>query len=426
LIKKIMKHKLAVLFVIVAGIVSAVPAMSCTSVIISSKATTTGKPIMYKHRDTDDLNNRIGYFEGPKYRFIGLENASTPGNEVWTGTNSVGFSIMNTASYNIKDDNVPDSEMDREGSLMFKALGVCATTADFEHFLDTLSKPMGVEANFGVIDAKGGAAYYEVNNYKWVKYDVNDPNVAPAGYRVVTNFSFSGRREDYKGYERYLTASAIMKEIEVNGKVSTLDHTTLFNSFSRCYRHEYMGMDYTKNYDSMLKSGFFNGKAVDQDFIPRRITSAEIVVEGVKPGDDPKYTVMWTILGYPTTSVALPLLVGDSDILPDYVKCSSNSTHSEISDIAMDIKMKYVFPEEVSNGKNYINLENVLRGKDGKPALYECCYKVENEYINPSFAEIYQKWSKGKMKDEKFYSSYRSSMKNILDIYKSIFSSFIL
>ncbi len=215
---------------------------------------------------------------------------------------------------------------------MFKALGICATTADFENFLDTLSKPLGVEANFGVIDAKGGAAYYEVNNYKWVKYDVNDPTVAPNGYRVVTNFSTSGRREDYKGYERYLTASAIMNEISEAGKVSTLDHTNIFNYFSRNYRHEYMGMDYTKNYDSMLKSGFFNGRVVDQDFIPRRITSAEIVIEGVKPGTDPKYTVMWTILGYPSTSVALPLLVGNKDILPSYVKKSSTSTHTEITD----------------------------------------------------------------------------------------------
>lgn len=40
---------------------------------------------------------------------------------------------------------------------MRKALRVCKTVQDFEHFLDTLPRPMRVEANFGVIDAYGGA-----------------------------------------------------------------------------------------------------------------------------------------------------------------------------------------------------------------------------------------------------------------------------
>ena len=283
---------------------------------------------MFKHRDTDDLNNRIGWFAGPRFTFIGLENASSPGNEVWTGTNSAGFSIMNTASYNIKNDNVPDDQMDQEGALMFKALGLCETTADFEELLNTLPRPMGVEANFGVIDAKGGAAYYEVNNNSWVKYDVNDPSVAPNGYRVVTNFSFSGRKEDYKGYERYLTATAVMKEIQSTIGISSVNHSTLFNNLSRNYRHEYLGVDYTKNYDSMIASGFFNGRTVDQDFIPRRITSAQIVIEGVRPGEDPKHTVMWTILGYPSTSVAMPLIVGDKDLLPSYVKKSDTNPNA--------------------------------------------------------------------------------------------------
>jgi len=410
---------------IIAGLIYSLPALSCTSVIISSNATKSGKPIMFKHRDTDDLNNRIGRFEGPKYTFIGLENASTKGHEVWTGTNSAGFSIMNTASYNIKNDNVPDSEMDQEGALMFKALGICANTNDFEIFLDTLSRPMGVEANFGVIDAQGGAAYYEVNNDSWIKYDVNDPSVAPAGYRVVTNFSESGREEDYMGYERYLTAKAIMKEIENNLKVSEMDHSEFFNNFSRNYRHEVLGIDLNKNYDKMIESGFFNGRIVDQDFIPRRITSAEIVVEGVKPGTDPKYTVMWTILGYPVTSVALPLLVGEKDILPSYVKYSDSNTHSEISDMAMNIKMNNIFPDKVSNGKYYIDLQSVLKGKNGKPALLDTCKELENNTINPEFKYIFDKWSKEKMKDEKFYSKYSDLMDRIFAEYKSKFAPFM-
>lgn len=420
-----MRNKFLNSLCVIAGMIYSLPALSCTSVIISANATKSGKPIMFKHRDTDDLNNRIGWFKGPVYTFIGLENATTPGSEVWTGTNSAGFSIMNTASYNIKNDNVPDSEMDREGSLMFKALGLCATTEDFERLLDTLSRPMGVEANFGVIDAKGGAAYYEVNNNSWVKFDVNDPSVAPSGYRVVTNFSESGRKEDYMGYERYLTAKAIMSEIENNLLVPVADHSLFFNNFSRSYRHELLGIDLNKNYDKMIQSGFFNGRFIDQDFIPRRITSAEIVVEGVKPGTDSKFTVMWTILGYPSTSVALPLLVADHDILPNYVKNSESSTHSEISDIAMNIKMNNVFPDKVSNGKYYIDVEAVIKGKDGKPSLISTCQEVENKTINPEFDKILSKWIKGKINDDKFYSNYSELMEKVFIEYKSKFAPFM-
>ena len=148
-------------------------ALACTSVIVSGKATTSGRPLMLKHRDTDDQKNSVRLFCGEQLVFIGLVNSTSPNNEVWTGTNEAGFAIMNTAAYNFREDSLPDVQMDREGELMYKALSTCVTTADFEQLLDSCSKPMGVEANFGVIDAHGGAAYYEVNNFRWVKYDVN-------------------------------------------------------------------------------------------------------------------------------------------------------------------------------------------------------------------------------------------------------------
>ena len=182
--------------------------LACTSFIISGQATPSGKPMMFKHRDTGELNNRIAHFQGPKYAFVGLVNSPSLHGEVWAGMNSEGLCIMNTASYNLREDTL-SCQMDREGELMFHVLGNCATIEDFEAWMQTYPQPWGVEANFGLIDAHGGAAYYEMNNSKWIKYDVNQ---SPTGYRVVTNFSEAGRYEDYEGWERYQTASAIMKE----------------------------------------------------------------------------------------------------------------------------------------------------------------------------------------------------------------------
>ncbi len=269
-----MRYKLIILGLIFIWL----QAEACTSMVVSGKATADGKPLLFKHRDTDDQNNSIRFFHGEKYDFIGLVNSNSPAGEVWTGTNSAGFSIMNTASYNFREDSITDLEMDKEGFLMYDALATCVTVADFERLLSDREKPMGVEANFGVIDSHGGAAYFEVNNFRWVKYDVNE---IPCGYRVVTNFCEAGRREDYEGLERYMIATDVMQ----NEFTPEVDHRFFFNRMSR------------------------NTSKIDGISIPRDITSASIVIEGVKDGGNVKDIVMWTILGNPLTHIAYPLQV---------------------------------------------------------------------------------------------------------------------
>ena len=210
---------------------SVVPALAFTSVIISGKVRADGKPVMMKHRDTSHKTNDIKWFQGEKYSFIALVNTDEEkvDKEAWAGTNSAGFSIMNTATYDLKDDEIPSDQMDKEGFVMYRALEICATVEDFEHFIDTLSKPMGVEANFGVIDAQGGAVYYEIDNWRIrAKYDVNEE---PTGYRVVTNFTWKGREEDRKGVDRYERACELLAETCI--PIAEWDHDFLINKISR-------------------------------------------------------------------------------------------------------------------------------------------------------------------------------------------------
>lgn len=259
-------------FSLLLGLLS-VPSFACTSVIISGSNTADGKAVMFKHRDSSCQEVAVEYFQGEKYRFMGLVNADwrtnplakvTPGTpEVWGGENETGFAIMNTATYDLKDDDIPMEMMDREGILMYRALEVCATVDDFEHFLDTLSRPMYVEANFGVIDNCGGAAYYEVNNYTWTKFDVNRE---PLGYRVVTNFTMTGRMEDRKGVDRYIKAHKILASTDV--PMQEWDHNFLIQNIS-C-----------------------SGKPIMRD-----ITSCVIVFEG---------NTMWASLGKPDRVPCMP------------------------------------------------------------------------------------------------------------------------
>lgn len=389
---------------------------ACTSFIISGNATPTGRPMMFKHRDTGELNNRIAYFEGVKYDFIGLVNSPSVDGEVWAGMNEAGLCIMNTASYNLREDTL-DCQMDREGEMMYHVLSNCATLSDFEAWLQTYPQPWGVEANFGLIDAAGGAAYYEMNNFEWKKYDVN---TMPAGYRVVTNFSEAGRYEDYEGWERYQTATAIMKE--TFSSTHQMTPIEALNKFSRQYRHEVLDVDY----DSINAPEYI----ADQDFIPRRITSAVAVFEGVRSEEEARKTIMWTALGYPACAVAIPLIMADKDHIPSYMQAydaqakSGNKLHCEMCDLSLQIKNQWAFPLQISNGKRYVNMQHILRGKEDAPSLLACTEQVEKR-IEEEFTPLYQQWLNGKITDKAFLKAYDAMAKKWVQTYRSSFAPYL-
>ncbi|MBE6245811.1 MAG: hypothetical protein IKK19_04605 [Bacteroidales bacterium] len=358
----------------------AVDVFACTSAIFTGKATPDGRPLLWKHRDTGEPNNRIQYFKGEKYTFYALINSPDFfRNEAWSGTNEVGFSIMNTASYNLKDDDVPSKMMDKEGEVMFKALATCKTLKDFEKMLDKYKRPMGVEANFGVIDAEGGAAYYEVNNDSWTKIDVNDPKIAPQGYLVYTNHSNTGRLNDGMGYVRYTNADKIVKEqINRNGAITP---KWIMQNLSRTFYHSVLGIDLNKDKELVDKC---NGWFFDQDFIPRKSSTCSIVVAGVKPGEDAKNTVMWTILGYPPVGVAVPLMVCSGDNIPAFMT-AKDTGNAQMCDWVLE-KKKEIFPITRGNGNKYLNYYAIE--KYMKPAL-----EIENrvfEMADPIIEKIWK------------------------------------
>lgn len=318
---------------------------ACTSIIISGKATPDGRPLMWKHRDTGAPYNHIAYIDEGGYRFLGLVNSDDPDGAVWTGSNETGFSIMNTASYNLKDDDV--KEMDHEGLLMRQALKVCKTVQDFEHLLDTLPRPLRVEANFGVIDAYGGAAYYETNNKHYYKKDVNDTTLAPEGYLIYTNFSFEGRTDEGLGYIRYDNARKIFKQMEKE----EFTPERIFREASRSFYNSQLDIDLKNPEQSPNNhSGWF----VEQDFIPRAESTASIVIQGVKPGMPAEHTIMWTALGYPPVSVALPLWVKMGKDQPSLVQYDTALKTAPLCYYSSRLKDK-VYAIHRGNGQKYLH-----------------------------------------------------------------------
>lgn len=327
------------LSVIIVYLVGWIPMYPCTSAVVSGRVTPDGRPLLWKHRDASDLNNRIVHFEaeGGKLEFVGLVNGvDTMANEVWAGYNTSGFAIMNTASYNLKNDT--SSLSDREGVVMKQALGECRTVEDFARLLDSLPRPIGVEANFGVIDALGGAAYFEVNSYEVFRYDVKD---SPDGYLLRTNYSVSGRPNEGYGYIRYDNAARLFSRAASERSITPEWITGIC---SRSFYHTLLGRDFTT--DTWV---------VDQDFIPRRSTSASVVIEGVKLGESPVFTTMWTMLGYPPCSVVLPVWIGCEYGVPTLLQGSEDSVRSPLCEWSNRLKNK-VFSLERGSGPHYLHM----------------------------------------------------------------------
>ncbi len=327
------------LSVIIVYLVGWIPMYPCTSAVVSGRVTPDGRPLLWKHRDASDLNNRIVHFEaeGGKLEFVGLVNGvDTMADEVWAGYNTSGFAIMNTASYNLKNDT--SSLSDREGVVMKQALGECRTVEDFARLLDSLPRPIGVEANFGVIDALGGAAYFEVNSYEVFRYDVKD---SPDGYLLRTNYSVSGRPNEGYGYIRYDNAARLFSRAASERSITPEWITGIC---SRSFYHTLLGRDFTT--DTWV---------VDQDFIPRRSTSASVVIEGVKSGESPVFTTMWTMLGYPPCSVVLPVWIGCEYGVPTLLQGSEDSVRSPLCEWSNRLKNK-VFSLERGSGPHYLHM----------------------------------------------------------------------
>ena len=321
----------------------------CTSAVITARASDSGRPLLWKHRDTGALENKVVHMKGEIYAFTGIFNVSdTLNREMWMGTNETGFSIMNTASYNITAGMEWDKEKDQEGLFMKKALGLCATVEEFETFLKSQSGMWGIETNIGVIDAQGGAAFFETGYYDYVKYDANDPTVAPSGYLIRTNFSFAGEPNDGQGYIRYTETSDLFRKEMLKGKLSV---DFLLKKATRDMHHGLMKRDI---WDDYLPLDMDDEYMVSlQDYTVRYWSASALVVEGVKDEDDPGASTLWIILGFPPATLVTPLWIGAGELLPS-VLVSENRKNPPVVNWSLTLK-KRCFPYSKGNSRAYIN-----------------------------------------------------------------------
>lgn len=356
-----MKHlTITCLLVSAALLGGAAHSNACTSIIVSGKVTPDGRPYIFKNRDTHDLDNLAIQIQGPRYRFIGIvATKDTLYKSVWSGHNEVGFAIANTAAYNLNGEPEPGKPRpqgdDNDGILMRKALGTCRTLGDFEHLLDSIKAqgPIPSNSNFAVLDAEGGVAYYETGYKGYVKYDANDPLVAPYGFIVRTNHGMSGERSLDQGVERYLAISDYATRAAF---ANDLGFENIIRKVTRNLKH---GLTQIDLHDFQPQDDSQPVYFPFRDFIPRYLTASAQLIQGVKENESPLLTTAWTIVGSPLTTVAIPLWITTDGKLPNVVTHQKPGQQAPLVTASFELK-RQLFPIERGNGQDYINLARLI------------------------------------------------------------------
>ena len=293
-----------VLVAVAAATIPLVTAHACTIGVAAGRATSDGRPLLWKVRDQGEYpDNQVIWNDSASnpYGFIAVANAGDT--LAWMGVNEAGFAILNSNSLDLR------GRADfGNGSLMHHALGHCATVAEFSRLLDStsVSGMRDVHANYGVVDATGAAWMFEVDDSLFWGYDADAGEENPDGFIIRTNFSMAGGGTN--GMARYLRSVALITEFCAG---DSLNYRNLLRYHSRDFSDENsqpISVPYPGQWNQTVPYGYIWTYLS----ICRAGSVSGVVIRGIEPGQQPWLTTMWTLLGQPASTIAVPVWpVGD-------------------------------------------------------------------------------------------------------------------
>jgi hypothetical protein len=297
----------------------------CTTAVISAAASASGRPMIWKNRDRSVEDQEVVYFNDGLYPYVTITNAADS-TQAWGGANSTGFAIEDANNW-----NTTDPAGDDDGTIIKLALQTCATVQDFQEILDSTSiVGHTAPAIFGVIDSLGGASMFETFVHSYVRYDADDPEDAPLGILVRSNWSYAGGTTGRLGVYRHNRAKAFIEDA-VEG--DTLDIKYFTQKVIRDLRPE-TGFD-PYPLPTQTQSGSLPlGRTSTYGAICRRLTVSALVVEGILPGENPLLTTCWIIPMAAQYGVVLPFWV-NAGTTPALVNGDSTA---QLSDEGLRIK----------------------------------------------------------------------------------------
>ena len=288
------------LLVLILAAPAPAPVSACTSAIIAPAGAADGAPLLWKNRDAAERSNRLVYVGDAPLAYVGLVNrGDRAGRLVYAGLNAAGLAVMNTVAYNLPAPGADDMH-DLEGVIMADALRTCRTVGEFEALLRSRVGPeLGSQANFGVIDAAGGAAVFEVHNGGVVRRDVTGE---PRSCAVVTNFARGGEEGKGAGYLRFARAGELFASLG-DARVTAGD----LLGFARDTGHVLL-----RDLDAATVAATPAATPLwisTRDCINRSSTTAAVVVAGRRPGATWPPATLWIVPGEPVAAVAIPVWV---------------------------------------------------------------------------------------------------------------------
>jgi len=313
----------------------------CTVAVVSGSATSDGRPLLWKNRDSSSRENSVCFFKGPRYDFVGVINSGDT-TQVWMGLNTAGFALMNSESMDQDGDSA-----DTEGYFMKQALGECARVEDLEALLRrTALAGRGTRANFGCIDAFGGAAFFEAGNFRHRKFTTQDSGLAPAGFLVRANFSMTGRGAEAYGGWRYHRARTLLSSRAAAGN---LDLTYMLGSVVRDLVSDDLN-PYPlpfRGRSGEAPEGFIHA----QNTINRHRTVSAVLFQGVKPGEHPALSTMWVLLGEPVAAVALPLWPASGEVPPAFGGAGNSGLNDAFTHLRARLYHDRDWPQHLDTGR---------------------------------------------------------------------------
>ncbi len=338
--------------------------LGCTIGVANGDATTDGRPLMWKSRDVAG-NQVVKYYGDGEFRFVGV--GSVGSSYIWMGVNERGFAIGNALSTDL-------GRPMGNGDLMLYCLPRCETLADFEAILDSTNiEGRDTYTNYAVIDGTGAAAMYECANTEYWKFDTED---TINGYIVRANFSINGGGSS--GTERYNRSVAIMADLFANNDIN-------YRSILQTHSRDFSDSD-SLPYDIPFPAQCEPEKP--WGYIPASVSisnpsnGSTAVFRGVLPDEPAELTVMWTLLGQPAGTIAVPIFpLGEPPIE------MNDDDSSLLCTRALEIRSHLY---DCPGGSSYIDTYKLRN--DAETGIWDQVFPTEDQYFD-EFDDYFDAWT---------------------------------
>ena len=272
------------------------PSNGCTIGVASGRATSDGRPLLWKTRDGQEINNEVYFNTYLPIKYIAVVSDGQTANS-WMGVNECGFAILNSAAFDLP----AGSSGLGNGMLMSYALGTCRTVSEFQHFLDSTNVTgRATQANFGVVDSTGAAAMFETSGNHYWKFDANDSIQVPNGYVLRTNFSVHGGGN--QGIERYRRSCDLIFAFHSG---DSLNYRSILRRQMRDFS-DHSSHPYQVPYPCQISPGVPVGYIDTEYSICNTYTISTAVIRGVLPAEKAILSTLWICLGQPAAAIAVP------------------------------------------------------------------------------------------------------------------------